>query len=114
MMVQVVSSLALSALPAMAEVVACDIAGVPLEFMIDHNQFAPPVDVNEPPRQARTFVRFGTQDFAATPFVIGKARGFEADGNRLFVMQPDGEAVLSDQQAGTRITGTCTLREDEQ
>ena len=115
---QAVSTLALTAVPAMAEVVTCDMSGDALTFAIDRTQFSPPVHVNEPPRQARTTVSFADTRFPATPFIIGDTRGFEAEGlggtTTLFVMQPNGNAVLSDRRAGQRITGTCTIREDEQ
>ena len=118
MMMQAVSALAMSAAPVWAEVVTCDMDGDPLSFAIDRSQFSPPVDTNDPPRQAATVVQFGGERFSATPFLIGDTRGFEAEGldgaTTLFVMQSDGTAVLSDRRAGLRITGTCTIREDEQ
>jgi hypothetical protein len=118
MMVQAVSALAMSAAPVWAEVVACDIDGDPLTFAIDRSQFSPPVDVNDPPRQAATVVQFGDKRFPATPFLIGDTRGFEAEGHdgttTLFVIQSDGTAILSDRLVGLRVTGTCTIREDEQ
>ena len=117
MMMQTVSALAMSAAPLWAEVVACDMDGDPLTFTIDRSQFSPPVDVNDPPRQAVTVVEFADTQFPATPFLIGDTRGFEAEGlggtATLFVMQADGTAVLSDRRAGLRVSGTCTIREDE-
>lgn len=117
-MVQAMSTLALTAVPAMAEVITCDMADDPLSFTIDPTQFAAPVNVNEPPRQARTIVSYGDKSFPATPFLISDTRGFEAEGlggtTTIFVMQNNGDAVLSDHRAGLRITGRCTVREDEQ
>ena len=117
-MVQAVSALAMSAAPVWAEVVTCDMDSGPLRFAIDRSQFSPPVDANDPPRQAATVVQFGERRFPATPFLIADTRGFEAEGlngtTTLFVMQSDGTAVLSDRRAGLRVTGTCTIREDEQ
>jgi hypothetical protein len=116
MMVQAVSALALTAAPVGAEVVACQMATGALEFAIDRNHFAAPVDMNDPPRRAATVVQFGDATFPATPFLIGDTRGFEAEGlggtTTLFVMQPTGEAVFSNRRAGQRITGNCTIRED--
>jgi hypothetical protein len=101
----------------MAEVVSCDMETGQLEFAIDRNHFVAPLDVNDPPRRAATVVRFGDKQFPATPFLIGGTRGFEAEGlggtNTLFVMQPEGSAVFSNARAGLRVTGICTIREDD-
>lgn len=117
MMVKAVSAMAMAAGPVSAEAVLCDMQGAALEFFIDRNHFAAPVDANEPPRRAATVVSYGTQQFPATPFLIGDTRGFEAEGlggtTTLFVMQPNGDAVYSNSLAGTRITGKCTIRKDE-
>lgn len=117
MIVQAVAALAIGAILAMAEVVICDMETGQLEFVIDRNHFVAPLNVNDPPRRAATVVRFGDKQFPATPFLIGETRGFEAEGlvgtNTLFVMQPEGSAVFSDAHAGLRVTGICTIREDD-
>lgn len=117
MIVQAVAALAIGAIPAMAEVVICDLETGQLEFVTDRNHFVAPLDVNDPPRRAATVVRFGDKQFPATPFLIGETRGFEAEGlggtNTLFVMQPEGSAVFSDALVGLRVTGLCTIREDD-
>lgn len=98
--------------PVAAETVRCDMAdGTDLAFDIDRTQFAPPLDRREPPRQQRTRVIHDGAIFAATPFLLGQARGFEAiaaDGKTtVFVVQPNGAARWS--RPGTPLTGTCRV-----
>ena len=108
------AGLALSALPALAERVTCEMTdGAALTFDIDRSQFSPARDPKEPPRQQRTVVRYGDTQFPAAPFFIGDTRGFEAEGlggtTTLFVMQPSGAARLSNARAGTELAGICTV-----
>ncbi|MEL6640036.1 MAG: hypothetical protein AAFP98_01785 [Pseudomonadota bacterium] len=106
------TSFALSASAGLAETVTCVMEdGTDLAFSIDLTQFSAPHHVNEPPRQQRTQVTYGARRFAATPFLMGAARGFEAEGlggsTLVFVMQPNGSARLSNSQLGRAITGHC-------
>lgn len=118
--VVVASSLSVAAVPAAAELVTCQMGedATPLTFEIDHTQFAPALDPNDPPRQQRTVVTFGDKQFPAEPFLLGDVRGFEAEGlggtTTLFVMHADGEAVFSDTRAGIHIVGQCAANEDAQ
>lgn len=112
----VTTTFALVASSAAAETIRCTMDDdSTLRFTIDYSQFSPPVDANDPPRQQRTLVHHDAQQFAATPFRIGDARGFEAmlaDGTTtLFVTQADGTAVLSMGATPKRIAGTCTRGE---
>jgi len=97
--------------PAMAEVVSCDLSGVPLRFEIDRAQFAPALDSNEPIRRRMTIVQMGDAQFLAEPILMGKVRGFWAandDGpDVMMVMQGDGSGVYTaDNQ---RLTGSCEV-----
>jgi len=119
MALSLTAGLTLGTGPLQAEQVRCEMDdGATLAFDIDPSQFAPALDPKEPPRQQRTVVRYGDKQFPATPFYLGQARGFEAEGlggtTTLFVMQPSGEARLSNARAGTALQGTCTLLEAAQ
>ena len=99
--------------PALAEVVSCELAGVPIQFEIDRTQLAPAVDMNEPTQRRVTIVRMGEAQFPAEPIVMGEVRGFWAEGmggaDIMLVMQPDGTAVYANPRAGERLTGTCEV-----
>jgi hypothetical protein len=99
--------------PAAAEVIACDLSGVPVQFEIDETQFAPPQDPNDPPRRKTTTVQMGDARFPAEPIVMGDVRGFWAEGvagsNVMLVVQDDGTAIYSDTRAGQQLTGTCEV-----
>jgi hypothetical protein len=99
--------------PALAEVVSCDLSGTPVEFAIDRAQFAPPLDLAEPPRRRITTVQMGDTQFPAEPILMGEVRGFWAEGlagsDVMMVMQADGSAIYSDARAGRRLTGTCEV-----
>ena len=115
----VTTSVALAAMPLGAETITCVMQdGVLLQFAIDYNQFAPALNADEPPRQRRTIVRFGDAEFAASPFRLSDVRGFEAEDDTgsgtLFVLQPDGAAVLTRAVDDLRIDGTCTIGEGSQ
>ena len=99
--------------PAVAEVIACDLSGVPIQFAIDRAQFAPALDLAEPPRRRITTVQMGDATFPAEPILMGDVRGFWAEGlagsDVMMVMQGDGSAVYTDARAGERLTGTCEV-----
>ena len=99
--------------PAVAEVVTCDLSGTAVRFEIDRAQFAPAVDLAEPPRRRITTVQMGDAQFPAEPIMMGDVRGFWAEGlagsDVMMVMQADGSAVYADTRAGTRLTGTCEV-----
>ena len=99
--------------PAMAEVISCDLSGVPVQFEIDLAQFAPAMDLAEPPRRRVTTVQMGDAQFPAEPIMMGDVRGFWAEGlagsDVMMVMQADGTAVYADTRAGQRLTGTCKV-----
>ena len=99
--------------PVMADVVSCDLSGVPVRFAIDASQFAPAQDASDPPRRQVTTVRMGDAAFSAEPFIIGDTRGFwttRDDGAEvLLVMQPDGATVYSDARRAGTMTGTCEV-----
>lgn len=99
--------------PAMAEVVSCDLSGVPVRFEIDRTQFAPALDAKEPTRRHVTTVTLGDAVFPAEPVIIGDVRGFWAEGiegsDVMMIMQPDGRAVYSNPRAGERLTGICEV-----
>lgn len=101
------------AAPAMADIIACDLSGVPVRFEIDHTQFAPAIDAREPERRRVTTVTMGDASFPAEPIMIGDVRGFWAEGmggsDVMMVMQADGSAVYADVRAGARLTGTCEV-----
>ena len=106
------ATMALSGSIGAAETVSCLMDdGTDLAFTIDLTQFSAPHHVNEPPRQQRTVVTHGARSFAATPFLMGAARGFEAEGlggsTTVFVMQPSGAARLSNAQMGRTLDGLC-------
>ncbi len=97
----------------MAEVISCDLSGVPVRFEIDRTQFAPAIDKNEPERRRVTTVQMGDAQFPAEPILMGDVRGFWAEGlagsDVMMVMQGDGSAVYADTRAGERLTGTCEV-----
>ncbi len=101
------------AAPAMAEVVSCDLSGLPVRFEIDLSQFAPALDPDEPTRRRVTNVQMGDAQFPAEPIIMGDVRGFWAEGqggsDMLMVMQGDGAAVYANAGAGDRLTGTCEV-----
>ncbi len=108
------TSLALAAVPVAAETVRCEMEdGSNLSFAIDYAQFSPPVHTKEPPRQQRTIVTHGARQFAATPFLLGDTRGFEATATNgattVFVVQSGGQARLSQQADGVALTGSCQI-----
>ncbi len=55
----------------------------------------------------------GDATFPAEPIMMGDMRGFWAEGmggtDVMMVMQGDGTAIFSNQNAGERITGTCEV-----
>lgn len=109
------TSLALTAPPAMADIISCVMEdGSALSFAIDDSQFSPPIHVKEPPRQQRTVVTHNARTYAATPFLLGPVRGFEAaraDGSTtVFVVQADGAARLSNAQLGLSDAGQCEVQ----
>lgn len=99
--------------PSLAEVVSCDLSGVPVRFEIDRTQFAPAIDKDEPARRRITTVQIGDAQFPAEPIMMGDVRGFWAEGlagsDVMMVMQGDGSAVYADSRAGERLTGTCEV-----
>ncbi len=99
--------------PAAAEVVICDLSGIPVQFEIEREQFAPPLDLAEPPRRRITTVQMGDAEFPAEPILMGDVRGFWAEGlagsEVMMVMQADGSAVYANTRAGERLTGTCEV-----
>ena len=111
--------------PAMAERVECRLAApcpdsgicvqdiVPLAFEIDRNQFAAPVDSNEPPRNKVTHVDLGGVRFAAEPMIIGDTLGFwedaEAMGERMFTLGSDGIGLYTEWPAGVELSGECVV-----
>ncbi|WP_342075805.1 hypothetical protein [Yoonia sp. SS1-5] len=101
--------------PCWAENIACDMDGIALAFAIDRNQFVAPASPDEPPRRKVTMVSMGDAQFPAEPFLIGKTRGFWAEGwsgsDVIFVMQPDGSATYTDTRRDTRLTGHCEVRQ---
>ena len=100
-------------MPAMAEVITCDLSGTPVQFEIDHTQFAPARDAQEPVRRRVTTVQMGDAQFPAEPIMMDDIRGFWAEGlggtDMMMVMQGDGTAVFADTRAGRRLTGTCEV-----
>lgn len=107
------ASLAVLPSLAMAEIVSCDLSGIPVQFEIDRAQFAPALDLKEPPRRRITTVQMGDAQFPAEPIRMGDVRGFWAEGlggsEVMMVMQGDGSAVYADTRAGERLTGTCEV-----
>ena len=86
---------------------------IDLHFVIDRNQFADAVNVNDPPRRKVTLVTLGDEEFSAEPMIIGDVRGFwqdtEATGDRIFTMQADGSGVYSESPSGKTLTGSCEV-----
>lgn len=109
----VIALCAIFAEPALAEVVTCDLSGVPVQFEIDQSQFAPAVDPNEPPRRRVTTVQLGPTSFLAEAMRMGDMRGFSVEGTEgtemMMVMQGDGTAMLKNALTGTKLTGTCEV-----
>lgn len=101
--------------PAIADVIACDMSGTPVQFEIDRTQFAPPQDVNEPHRRKVTTVKMGDAQFQAEPILIGDIRGFWAEDlegtNVMLLIQSDGSAVYTDIRADQRLTGSCEMQQ---
>jgi hypothetical protein len=101
--------------PAMADMVTCDLSGTHVAFEIDRTQFAPAIDKDEPERRRLTMVEMGDATFPAEPIMMGDLRGFWAEGlggsEVMMVMQGNGAAVYTDARAGTRVTGTCEVRQ---
>ena len=99
--------------PAMAEVVTCDLSGTLVRFEIDRAQFAPALDLAEPPRRRVTTVQMGDAQFPAEPIMMGDVRGFWAESlagsDVMMVMQADGSAIYTGARAGERLTGTCEV-----
>ena len=99
--------------PALAEVVTCDLSGVPVSFAIDRSQFAPAQDAGDPPRRRVTTVQMDGAQFPAEPIMMGDVRGFWAEGlggsDAMLVIQGDGSAVYANSRAGERLTGNCTV-----
>jgi hypothetical protein len=97
----------------MAEVVTCDLSGIPVRFAIDLAQFAPAQDLADPPKRRITTVQMGDALFPAEPILMGDVRGFWAEGlagsDVMMVMQADGSAIYADTRAGERLTGTCEV-----
>ena len=102
---------------ATADSLSCTLCATPcidpvsVDFDIDRDQFAPPVNAADPPRRKVTLVRMGDAQFPAEPIVMGDARGFWAEGGGgsqvLFITQPDGTAIFVNERAGLRLEGTC-------
>ena len=111
-----------TAMPATADTLVCEVVPpcpvypcsdvVSIRFAIDHTQFAPAQDANDPPRRKVTLVEMGTASFPAEALIMGDLRGFWAEsdggGNILFVVHPDGRANYAEQPSGTRMEGTCS------
>lgn len=88
-------------------------APISMDFTIDLNQFAPPINAREPPRNKVTRVTVGTAMFQAEPLVLsGGIRGFwaEHDGvEHLMTMQPDRTALYTTTGPVTRMIGRCNV-----
>jgi hypothetical protein len=96
--------------PSMADVVVCDLSGLPVRFEIDRTQFAPAIDRNEPERRRITTVQMGESSFAAEPILMDGLRGFWAETpDVMLVMQSDGTTIAKGGLAGSRRTGTCEV-----
>ncbi|MDX8351994.1 hypothetical protein [Cognatiyoonia sp. IB215182] len=99
--------------PSTAETVTCNLQGTPVVFEIGRTQFAPAQHAGEPPRRKVTTVQMGDAQFPAEPILMGDVRGFWGEGlggsNVMFVVQPDGNAVLSNTNEGTRLEGICQV-----
>lgn len=110
--------------PAFAERVSCEFSPpcnrsgvcltkvVPLQFVIDHNQFAPAHDASEPPRNKVTHVAFGDMEFAAEPIVMADMRGFWAlvDGvEHLMTVRSDGRATYATTGPVPFMSGQCEV-----
>ncbi|KMW57216.1 hypothetical protein AIOL_002177 [Candidatus Rhodobacter oscarellae] len=117
-------TLASAAGPASAERVYCEMVppcagavcaaeAVPLRFEIDHNQFAPPVDAKEPPRNKVTLVALGDQQFRAEPIVMEDGTlGFwahVAGVDHLMTMRPDGLGTYATTGDMLFLTGRCEV-----
>lgn len=90
----------------------CDEIAKTLAFEIDRNQFASPVNSNEPPFKKVTTVQLGSKSFAAEPFFIDDTRGFWAESqDTIFVVEADGSASLEDGASGLALTGLCEDQE---
>ncbi len=115
----------LSSTVAMAERVECTFVApclsgvcapeeIPVVFEIDHNQFAPPHDPNEPPFNKITEVVMGKYRFPAEPILMEDGtRGFwavVAGVDHLMTMRPDGLGTYATNGTIPFMSGTCEVR----
>ena len=100
------------AMPCSADELLCRFDGAPdIRFAIDRNQFAPPVDPEDPPRRKVTQVRLGSHSFVAEPILMDSGvRGFWTDdpvtGTHVLTTRADGTATYSGPDGGT-TNGIC-------
>ena len=84
---------------------------IPVAFTIDHNQFAPALDPNEPPRNKVTTVALGDETFKAEPIVMADGtRGFWTNisgVDHLMTMRPDGMGTYATTGAIPFMSGRC-------
>lgn len=82
-----------------------------IAFAIDRNQFVAPQDAADPPRRKVTTVTHDDVSYPAEPFLIGKVRGFYADGlggsSIMFSVAADNSAKLTNTRSGLSLTGRC-------
>lgn len=87
---------------------------VPVSFEIDHRQFAPPIDPDEPPRNKVTVVAMGGAQFKAEPILMDDGtRGFWANVEgveHLMTMRPDGMGTYASSGAVSFMSGRCGVR----
>ena len=97
--------------PCLASVCASE--ELPVAFEIDHNQFAPPLDPNEPPRNKITEVAMGDYRFPAEPIVMDDGtRGFwavVAGVDHLMTVRPDGLGTYATSGAIPFMSGKCEV-----
>jgi len=107
----IAESIVCTVAPPCPDGVVCEAAPVTVAFDINRDEFAPPVDPNEPPRRKVTTVQMGDARFPAEAIVMGDVRGFWAEGGGgshvLFMVHGDGTAHYVDDLTGLRMEGTC-------
>ncbi len=102
--------------PAVAQTFACVMSdGQDVSFRVDPSQFTDAVSAEEPIRKWATRVKWGSQKLLAEPFAIGDMYGFSAEGvgggTLMFVIDSNGDAVLTNRRSGYRHTGECEVNQ---
>ena len=85
--------------------------GQQVNFVVDASLFVNEFNANEPIPRKLTDIKVDGVKTIGEPFRLGELRGFSfedpAGSTTLFVVNPDGLAVMSNRRDDIRINGTC-------